>query len=195
MSEAPSPNSKAVPGTKSRFCVQCGTALLLRPSRSSAAVRQTCPACQVTVYDTPSVVVATLPVTEQRVILIRRATEPGHGKWAYAGGYLEAGETLEAAAIRETREETGLEVRIAGLLGVYSRPGGRSITIVFLAAAERDDWAPGPEALEVKAFEPGQIPWDGLAFWTVTYALEDWLHVCERELSLPSAWRVGPPRL
>ncbi len=179
---------------ESGFCVRCGTALMLRPSRSSAAVRRTCPACQVTVYDAPSLVVATLPVIAQRVILIRRAIDPGRGKWAYPGGYLEAGETLEAGAIRETREETGLEVRLDGLLGVYSRPGGRSITIVFQAAADRDDWTPGAEATQVGAFAPDQIPWHELAFWTATYALEDWLHAREEQLILPRAWRVGPAR-
>jgi 8-oxo-dGTP diphosphatase len=67
--------------------------------------------------------VATLPVIGERVVLIRRATDPGRGLWSYPGGYLEMGETLEEGAVRETREETGLTVRITGLLGVYSARG------------------------------------------------------------------------
>ena len=128
------------------------------------------------------------------MILVRRATEPGIGLWSYPGGYLENGETLEEAALRETNEETGLDVRITGLLGVYSRPGGRTVTIVFEAAAEDIAWNAGPEVTEIRAFQRDQIPWDELAFWTARYALEDWVYVHERGLTLPRAWRVGSPR-
>jgi ADP-ribose pyrophosphatase YjhB (NUDIX family) len=178
-----------------RYCGSCATPLVARPASHGTVVRQSCPACRTTVYETTSIVVATLPVVDDRVVLIRRGIEPGRGRWAYAGGYLEAGETLEAGALRETEEETGLAVEITGLLGVYSRPSGRSITVVFGATADSDRGEPGAEALEVRAFAPADIPWDELAFWTATYALEDWLYARERGLMLPRAWRVGPARL
>ncbi|HLQ22359.1 MAG TPA: NUDIX domain-containing protein [Gemmatimonadales bacterium] len=177
------------------YCASCGSRLTTRPSRSGDAVRQHCPTCEISVYETPYVVVATLPVIAERVVLVRRATEPGRGRWAYPGGYLEMGETLEEGAVRETREETGLDVQITGLLGVYSRPAGRTITVVFEAAAESERWQSGPEAMEVGAFAAAEIPWPDLAFWTATYALEDWVHARERGLVLPRAWRIGPPRL
>ena len=176
------------------FCTSCGSKLVERRSSSSDAVRQSCPTCSITVYDSPYVVVATLPVIDNRVVLVRRATDPGSGLWSYAGGYLETSETLEAGAVRETREETGLEVVISGLLGVYSRPGGRTVTVVFEATAEREDWKETSEATEVKSFPAQSIPWDQLAFWTTTYALEDWVHAREKKLPLTRAWRVGPPR-
>ena len=72
--------------------------------------------------------------------------------------------------------------------------GGRSVTIVFEAAAEDRSWTAGPEVTEVCAFSPDQIPWNELAFWTARYALEDWVHARERSLTLPRAWRVGLPR-
>jgi ADP-ribose pyrophosphatase YjhB (NUDIX family) len=147
-----------------------------------------------TVYDTPYVIVATLPVVDERVVLVRRATKPGRGLWSYPGGYLEMGETLEEGAIRETREETGLDVKIMGLLGVYSRPGGRSVAIMFEGKAEGEDWRAGPEVMEVGAFSAASIPWNELAFWTATYALEDWVRNREHNLVLPRAWRIGPPR-
>jgi ADP-ribose pyrophosphatase YjhB (NUDIX family) len=178
-----------------RYCGSCATPLVARPASHGTAVRQSCPACHTTAYETPSIVVATLPVVADCVVLIRRGIEPGRGRWAYAGGYLEGGETLEAGAVRETEEETGLAVELTGLLGVYSRPAGRSITVVFTAAAEHAQGAPGPEALEVRAFAPAEIPWDELAFWTATYALEDWVYARERGLALPRAWRIGPARL
>src|SRR5579862_1715698 len=172
------------------FCTNCGAPLIERPSHNGTEIRQHCPACDTTIYDNPSVVVATLPILEDRVVLIRRATQPGHGKWAYPGGYLEVGETLEEGAIRETKEETGLDVEITGLAGVYSRPGGRAITIAFQAKAPTDSWSPGPEALEVAAFPADAIPWDELAFWTATYMLEDWLHAQTHNLTPPRAYRI-----
>ena len=176
------------------FCTSCGARLVGRRSRAGGVVRQTCPGCSITVYDTPYVVVATLPVISERVVLVRRATNPGSGLWSYPGGYLETNETLEAGAIRETREETGLEVEINGLLGVYSRPGGRTVTIVFEATAEHEDWKDNLEVMEVKSFPMAGIPWNELAFWTARYALEDWVYARERQLALPRAWRVGPAR-
>jgi len=176
------------------FCTKCGIQLVARTSSSGDTTRWSCPECRTTVYETPSIVTATLPVFKDQVILVRRATEPGVGLWAYPGGYLENGETLEEAALRETNEETGLEVTITGLLGVYSRPGGRTVTVVFEAAAEDTAWNAGPEVTEIRAFATDQIPWEQLAFWTATYALEDWVYAQERGLTLPRAWRVGSPR-
>lgn len=176
------------------FCPTCGTPLVTRPSSSGGPLRRVCPGCRATVYDAPSLVVATLPVVADRVVLVRRATPPGRGLWAYPGGYLETGETLEEGAARETLEEAGIEVQVTGLLGVYSRPGGRSVTVVFEAMAADDDGRPGPEVTEVRSFAPGEIPWGELAFWSVTYALEDWVYARERGLALPRAWRIGPAR-
>jgi ADP-ribose pyrophosphatase YjhB (NUDIX family) len=177
-----------------RFCTNCGAGLVPRASSSGELVRLTCPVCLTTVYDSPHVVVATLPVVHEGVVLVRRATEPGRGLWSYPGGYLETGETLEEGAVRETREETGLDVEITGLLGVYSRPNGRSVTIMFEAASGNEEWRVGPEVMEVGAFSRDRIPWKELAFWTATYALEDWVFSRERGLTLPRAWRTGPSR-
>jgi 8-oxo-dGTP diphosphatase len=58
-----------------------------------------------------------------RLLLVRRANEPGAGLWSLPGGRVEDGETDEAALVRETREETGLEVRVGALLGRVPLPG------------------------------------------------------------------------
>lgn len=187
-------NSKAVIDMNARFCTNCGAGLVARASTSGNVLRQTCPACRTTVYETPYIVTATLPITDGGVILVRRGTEPGRGLWSYPGGYLEDGETIEEAALRETWEETGLRVKITGLLGVYSRPGGRTVTVIFEAAAESDAWRSGPEVTEIETFSVDKIPWKELAFWTAKYALEDWVYARERGLVLPRAWRIGPPR-
>jgi 8-oxo-dGTP diphosphatase len=77
------------------------------------------------------------------VLLVERANEP-HG-WALPGGFVDYGESCEAAAVREAREETGLDVALGGLLGVYSDPDRdprhHTLSVVYLARAE------DPEAL------------------------------------------------
>jgi ADP-ribose pyrophosphatase YjhB (NUDIX family) len=87
---------------------------------------------------------------------------------------MELGETVEEAAVRETREELNLEVRITRLLNVYSWPYLRNIHVIYLAEA-LSEAAPGPEALECGAFLPEEIPWDDLAFNTTQAALKEWL--------------------
>ena len=70
-------------------------------------------------------------------MLVRRAIEPGYGLWVFPGGYVDRGEEVKTAAIREAREEAGLEVRIDNLVNVYSYSGGSPVIIVFSATADR----------------------------------------------------------
>lgn len=73
---------------------------------------------------------------ERGVALIRRKNPPCAGRWALPGGFVEVGEECEAACLREIREETGLEVSVVKLVGVYSRPDrdprGHTVSVVFL---------------------------------------------------------------
>ena len=105
-----------------RYCPQCGAALA--PREAGGAVRPACPACDFVLYLDPKVVVAVAVGHAGRVLLGRRAINPGRGLWSFPGGYVDRGEAVDPA-LRETREETGLAVRLTGLLGVYrARPGG-----------------------------------------------------------------------
>ena len=94
-----------------------------------------------------------------QVVLVRRRFEPLG--WALPGGFVDEGETLEQAAVREAREETGLDVELERQLHAYSDPGrdprGHTVTVVFVAKA-RGTPRGGDDAAEARAFSLGDLP-------------------------------------
>lgn len=133
-----------------------------------------CGACGLIHYAEPKVAACAVVMLGGRVLLVRRGIEPAYGKWVIPGGFVERGETVEGAAIRETIEETGVPVRLVALLNVYSYSGVGIVLVVFVAepttsrAPEALD-----EALEVAYFPLPEIPWDEIAFSSTEDALKE----------------------
>lgn len=100
------------------------------------------------------------------IVLVKRLNPPFKNFYAIPGGFVEYGETVEEAAIREAKEETGLDVRIRRLVGVYSDPDrdprGHVVTIAYLAGEIGGRLRPGSDAREVKAFReiPSKLAFD-----------------------------------
>ena len=153
---------------RSISCATCGYAAFYNPKPVACAV--------LTGPSNPGVASGVAPGVGPgpAVVLMRRATEPSKGLWTMPGGYVDLGETPEAAAAREIREEVGVEARVGGLVGVYSDPGEHTVTIVYAATTEGTPRVT-EEALEVRAFDPADIPWQALAFWSDAQALRDFL--------------------
>lgn len=153
---------------EARFCPRCG-----RPAEIDYPRRIVCPHCGYAAYYNPKPVAAAIPVDEEgRVILLRRGFDPGRGKWTFPGGFVDLGESVPDAARRETDEELGIAVELQQLVGVYSRPEDRVVLIVYRARAVGRPHTT-PEAPEVQAFAPAEIPWQELAFWSTERALRD----------------------
>jgi ADP-ribose pyrophosphatase YjhB (NUDIX family) len=163
--------------TSLNFCSRCGAELELGPLPAESRDRLACPSCGFIAYVNPRLVVTTLPVTDTgEVVLLRRGIEPGYGSWAQPGGFLEVDETVAEAATRETLEETGLVVEPGEIVGLYSRLEAAVVVIAFEARILGGAFQPNPEALELRAYAPDVIPWDGIAFTTTYWALRDWVH-------------------
>ncbi len=135
-----------------------------------------CTACEFVFYLDPKVAVGTIiRMPDSRLVLVRRAIEPGYGLWVFPGGYVDRGEELAAAAIREAREESGLDVSLDGLVNIYSYAGTAPIIVVYAATALGGELCADDECLEARLFEPDTIPWDELAFRSTSEALRDYL--------------------
>lgn len=156
------------------FCPLCGADLELRSVKPSEPDRLVCVQCGFIFYQDPKVAVATIIVDEnQHIVLVRRAIEPGYGKWVCPGGFVDRGEEVIAAAVREAREEAGVEIRIDRLLNVYSYSGGAPVIIVYVATMTGGTLMCDEECLEVRLFPPNDIPWEELAFSSTKQALQE----------------------
>jgi ADP-ribose pyrophosphatase YjhB (NUDIX family) len=102
--------------------------------------RRVCDDCRRIHYADPKVAVGVAVFRDDALLLIRRTMEPGRGRWALPGGFLDAGEDPRAAAARETLEETAVEVTVNGVLDVFANPPEEGGAIFILYAA---DWLSG----------------------------------------------------
>ena len=139
-----------------RFCPRCGTALRRRVSFGRR--RRVCPQCGHVHFNDPKVAVGVVARRGGRLLLVRRNHEPHLGEWSFPSGYVDAGEAPEEAAVRETKEETGLDVRIERLLGAYSARGEPVIFIAYAARVTGGRIEVGLECMDVRFFPPDALP-------------------------------------
>ena len=152
------------------FCPRCGKTPTIDAPRSI-----TCDHCGYGAFYNPKPVAGAIPrEPDGRIWLLRRGFDPGAGLWTFPGGFVDLGESVEAAARREADEELEIDVAITGLVGVYSRPEDRVVLVVYDATFTGEPRVT-PEATEVRAFAPEDVPCDELAFWSTEQALRDLL--------------------
>lgn len=102
---------------------------------------------------------------DNKIVLIQRQNPPHKGQWALPGGFVEVGETVESAAVREGKEETGLDVELKGLVGIFSDPGrdprGHTVSVCYKAVG-RGILKASSDAQDALLFDPDNLP--ALAF-------------------------------
>jgi ADP-ribose pyrophosphatase YjhB (NUDIX family) len=178
-----------------RFCSQCGSAKVsLRIPHGDDRERHVCEDCGHIHYLNPKNVVGTIPVWEDKILLCKRAIEPRYGFWTLPAGFMEEGETLEDGAARETLEEANARVTIEQLYVTLSLPQISQVYLLFLAKLNDLDFSSGPESLDVRLFTEEEIPWDELAFRTITEALKFYFADRRSGKFLPHLGTITHPR-
>ena len=159
-----------------RFCPRCGGELERRLLKPTEPARLVCTRCSFVFYLDPKIAVGTIiRSVAGTLVLVRRAIEPGYGKWVFPGGYVDRGETLTAAAVREAREECGLDVRLDGLVNIYSYVGRAPVIVVYAATQTGGSLCVDEECLETAEFDKSSLPWEDLAFRSTRDGLRDYL--------------------
>jgi len=160
-----------------RFCPRCGNPLDSRVIKAGEPPRLVCRACAFVFFLDPKIATGVVFSYDGGILLAQRAIHPGYGKWVFPGGYVDRGETLEAAALREVREESGLVVRLTRLLGAYSFPDNPVIVLAYAGDVTGGALKIDEESLAVRSFPPAEIPWGQLAFPSTVQALRDYLRL------------------
>ena len=137
--------------------------------------RATCPSCEFIHYRNPVPAAGVIVPGRGGVLLVKRRYEPAAGAWCLPAGFIEYGETPEHCAVRELREETGIEARLTGLFGVYAGlddPRARTVLILYQAERTGGRLKAGDDAIEARYFATTRLPrW--IAFASHRRALEE----------------------
>ncbi len=139
-----------------RYCLQCAGNLRERLVDSKA--RLVCESCGFVFYQSPKLAAAVVVLEEGKILLNKRDIEPGRGCWSFPSGYVDVGETVEDAAVREAKEETGLDVRLDRLVGVYSNRERPVVLVVYAASIVGGNLYAGNEVQAVGRFGIHELP-------------------------------------
>ena len=158
-----------------RYCPKCGGGLDKRVVKANEPRRLVCQACSFIFYQDPKVVAGTVFTLDGGIVLLKRGVEPEIGKWVFPGGYVDRGESVQDAAVRETKEECQLDVKLGPLLNVYSYPRSANVIVVYTAEVVGGVLTAADESTDARIFAPKEIPWHDLAFASTRDALNDYL--------------------
>ncbi|MGE5218969.1 MAG: NUDIX domain-containing protein [Chloroflexota bacterium] len=138
--------------------------------------RLVCQACAFIFYQDPKVVAGTVFALDGGIVLLKRGVEPALGKWVFPGGYVDRGESVRDAAVRETKEESQLDVKLGPLLDVYSYSRSPNVIVVYTAEVIGGVLMAADESVDARIFAPKELPWEELAFDSTREALNDYIH-------------------
>ncbi len=139
-----------------RHCSHCGT--LLAPVKIDNRHREQCPGCGLVAYRNPTPVGLAVIQHREKLVLIRRSAAPLADYWAPPAGYVECGETVPEAVIREAREECGLDIALDGLINVYSQANVDVLIIAYRAHSIGGQLTAGDDASEAELFSADRMP-------------------------------------
>jgi 8-oxo-dGTP diphosphatase len=156
-----------------RHCPRCGGQLEIR--MRDGRERQVCRECDFVFYQNPAPAVGVILIEEGKVLLVQRRFDPRKGGWTLPAGFVEYEEHVEDCALRETKEETNLDVELTGLFGAYSAmddPRVRVVLLLYTARRIGGELRPGDDASDAGFFAIDALP-KPIAFKAHVQALAD----------------------
>lgn len=162
------------------YCSHCGQPVSLLVPDGDNRPRHVCGGCGTIHYRNPLIVVGAVPVWEGRILMCRRSIEPRKGYWTLPAGFMENNESLQDGASRETLEEALADIEVGDLFATINVLHVNQVHIMFLAEMRSAAHGPGDESLESELLLPTEIPWKDLAFPSIRFTLERYLHDLER---------------
>jgi ADP-ribose pyrophosphatase YjhB (NUDIX family) len=141
------------------FCPLCGKPLTVTERESLP--RRYCSPCDRVFYHNPIPAAGGIIMRGGRVLLVRRRYAPQAGKWTFPAGFLEYFEAPQTCAVREIREETGLETETVDIFGVYAGdddPRHTAILVLYRMQVTGGNLTPGDDASEACYFSPEEVP-------------------------------------
>ena len=166
-----------------KFCSECGQPVRIKIPSGDNRPRHVCGSCQTIHYVNPKIVTGTLPVWEDQVLLCKRAIEPRYGLWTLPAGFMEYDESPEQCAVRESKEELGVDVELDGLFGVYSGkddPRTHAVLVMYWAKITGGQLKPGDDASEIELFAKNEVP-TNIAFLAHRQIIKEFFEIRESE--------------
>ena len=174
------------------FCSDCGGLVTQVVPEGDNLKRFVCDDCGVIHYQNPRMVVGCIPEYQGRILLCLRAIEPRKGYWTFPAGFLEVGETLEEGAARESLEEACARVEIGSLISVVNVTHAQQVHFAFRSRLKDGEFAVGHETTEAGLFNRTDVPWDKIAFPSVTHALRAYFSDLDEGQETVHIASVGP---
>lgn len=153
------------------YCSHCGAPVSRKVPAGDHLPRFVCDRCGTIHYQNPKLVVGCVPEDGGRILICKRAIEPRRGYWTVPAGFMENGETLQQAAERESHEEALARVEIGSLLSIVHVMHAHQVHVFFRARLADPEFGVGPESLDSKLVTEAEIPWQDLAFPSITFTL------------------------
>lgn len=149
-----------------KYCPVCGDRMNEKYLKDEQKTRLLCPTCGFIFYFNPAPAVAVILFRENKILLVKRKYEPKKDDWTLPAGYMEYNESAEDTAIRETKEETNLDIKAKKLFTVlpgFDDSRQHVVLIIYYGEIKQGDLKPGDDASEVRFFSLDNLP-DNIAF-------------------------------
>ena len=162
-----------------RYCPRCGAELVEKTVDHNK--RKVCPVCKYVFYHNPAPAAGVVIEKDGKILLVKRKYEPYKGDWCLSAGFMEYDESPEQCAVRETKEELSVDVKLDGLYGVYSGkddPRTHAVLIMYWAKIIGGKLRPGDDAEEIKFFAKNKVP-DNIAFLAHRQIIKEFFEIKE----------------